>query len=161
MKAIRRPCELLLVLILGSALGYVCPLRLRPAGGEAEPRPVPVPVPAPVPVKEYLSRLLCFAPAPLPRRPRAEAPARLPVRCVARWWGGPFRTTFGPGGDYVAESSCTWTGSWRLEGRLLTITESTGGGEVRCYRIEMDERLRRGKFVEGASGDFVLEPAEE
>ena len=112
-----------------------------------------------------LLALSLLAPAPLPRRDRGGPPL-LPPRCVMRWAGHSYQTEFRRDGSYqaTAQSGAVWRGSWRVEGLILVIRETTIRQPQQSdwleWRAVMRPGLREGRLGEGQGGEVRLEVAD-
>lgn len=105
------------------------------------------------------------APAPFPKA--APRPPHYPTYHLAGrytlWWGQcPYRVTLSPCGAYrAASASGVWSGSWSLDGGVLTIRERQEGwvaGVHATYSARLDSCLR-GEMTGGQT--IWLWPAEK
>jgi hypothetical protein len=110
--------------------------------------------------------LALAAPAPFPKTtpPRAAVHSLVGSWTLTWGYGGVFQVAFSPDGRYCCDAGGRlFTGSWRLEGRLLVITEtevnrdSAAPGVWYSYRIQLEPHRLAGK-VEGGDVRFELGP---
>jgi hypothetical protein len=108
--------------------------------------------------------LALSAPAPFPRTTQPAATSPIGAWTLNWGHGGSFQVTFATDGSYACDAGGKiFTGFWRLEGRLLVITETEvtrdpyAADVWHSHRLHLDPGKLAGK-VEGRDIRFDLGP---